>query len=57
MAGLAAGVAAQLVAGGDFDICDYCESLEGNKVRVTGRAGFGTNRAIVRLTNAAMRRG
>jgi hypothetical protein len=45
--------AAQLVTNGDFDICDYCESLEGNKVRVTGRAGFGTNRAIVRLINAA----
>ena len=44
---------AQVVPGGDFDICDYCESLEGNKVRVTGRAGFGTNRAIVRLINAA----
>lgn len=44
---------AQLVPNGDFDICDYCESLEGNKVRVTGRAGFGTNRAIVRLINAA----
>ena len=45
---------AQLVPNGDFDICDYCESLEGNKVRVTGRAGFGTNRAIVRLINAAV---
>jgi hypothetical protein len=44
---------AQLVTNGDFDICDFCESLEGNKVRVTGRAGFGTNRAIVRLINAA----
>jgi hypothetical protein len=47
-------VAAQVVPNGDFDICDYCESLEGNKVRVTGRAGFGTNRAIVRLINAAV---
>jgi hypothetical protein len=45
---------AQVVPGGDFDICDFCESLEGNKVRVTGRAGFGTNRAIVRLINAAV---
>lgn len=53
VAGWPAQATAQVVAGGDFDICDYCESLEGNKVRVTGRAGFGTNRAIVRLMNAA----
>ena len=44
---------AQLVAGGDFDICDFCGSLRGNRALIRGRAGFGTERAVFVLVNAA----
>ena len=44
---------AQTVAGGDFDICDYCGSLNGNRALIRGRAGFGTERAAFVLVNAA----
>jgi hypothetical protein len=44
---------AQAVAGGDFDICDYCGSLRGNKAFIRGRPGFGTDRAVFVLVNAA----
>ncbi|MGQ0713294.1 MAG: COG1470 family protein [Gemmatimonadaceae bacterium] len=44
---------AQTVAGGDFDICDFCGSLRGNRALVRGRAGFGTERAVFVLVNAA----
>lgn len=44
---------AQTVTGGDFDICDYCGTLEGNTARLRGRAGFGTNEGIFVLINAA----
>ena len=44
--------AAQTVTGGDFDICDYCGTLEGNTARLRGRAGFGTNDGIFVLNNA-----
>ena len=43
----------QVVSGGDFDICDYCGSLRGNRALVRGRAGFGTERAVFVLVNAA----
>ena len=45
-------IGAQVVAGGDFDICDYCGTLEGNTARIQGRAGFGTNDAIFVLVNS-----
>jgi hypothetical protein len=44
---------AQTVTGGDFDICDYCGSLRGNRALIRGRAGFGTERAVFVLVNAA----
>jgi hypothetical protein len=44
---------AQAVPGGDFDICDYCGSLRGNKAFIRGRPGFGTDRAVFVLVNAA----
>jgi hypothetical protein len=44
---------AQVVAGGDFDICDNCKSLVGNRAQLVGRAGFGTNRGSFDLINAA----
>jgi hypothetical protein len=44
---------AQTVVGGDFDICDYCGSLNGNRALVRGRAGFGTERAVFVMINAA----
>jgi hypothetical protein len=44
---------AQTVAGGDFDICGYCGSLRGNRALIRGRAGFGTERAVFVLVNAA----
>ena len=50
---LPAQLGAQAVAGGDFDICDYCGSLTGNTMRLRGRAGFGTNIGNFVLINAA----
>lgn len=44
---------AQVVTGGDFDICDNCKSATGNKVRLVGRAGFGTNQGVFELINAS----
>ena len=44
---------AQVVAGGDFDICDNCKSATGNRIHLVGRAGFGTNRGNFDLVNAA----
>ena len=44
---------AQQVAGGDFDICDYCGSLSANTMHLRGRAGFGTNLGQVVLINGA----
>jgi hypothetical protein len=44
---------AQVVAGGDFDICDFCGSLVGNTARLQGRPGFGTNNGLFVLVNAA----
>lgn len=49
----AAPVSAQVVSGGDFDICDYCGTLEGSTARLRGRVGFGTDRGIFVLVNAA----
>ena len=46
-------VAAQVVAGGDFDICDACGSAVGNRIQLVGRAGFGTNRGTFVLINGA----
>jgi hypothetical protein len=46
-------VRAQVVAGGDFDICDDCKSAVGNRIHLVGRAGFGTNRGSFDLVNAA----
>lgn len=48
------GASGQVVAGGDFDICDYCGNVSANTVRLVGRAGFGTNSATMHLTNAAI---
>ncbi|MFN2400331.1 MAG: hypothetical protein ABR543_17090 [Gemmatimonadaceae bacterium] len=45
--------AAQVVPGGDFDICDYCGTVVGNTIRLVGRQGFGTNRGVFVLMNAA----
>jgi len=45
--------AAQQVAGGDFDICDYCGSLVANTMHLVGRPGFGTNLGQFVLINAA----
>jgi hypothetical protein len=44
---------AQAVAGGDFDICDYCGSLSANTMHLRGRPGFGTNLGQFVLINAA----
>lgn len=44
---------AQAVAGGDFDICDYCGTLQGNRAVIRGRGGFGTERAVFVLVNAS----
>ena len=44
---------AQQVAGGDFDICDYCGSLVANTMHLRGRPGFGTNLGQFVLINAA----
>ena len=44
---------AQVVLGGDFDICDYCGTLRGNTAFVRGRVGFGTDRGRFVLINAA----
>ena len=46
-------VTAQQVAGGDFDICDYCGSLVANTMHLRGRPGFGTNLGQFVLINAA----
>lgn len=46
-------VTAQTVAGGDFDICDYCANLSANTLRLTGRAHFGTNQGSFVLINGA----
>lgn len=45
-------LAGQTVAGGEFDICDYCGSLVGNTARLQGRPGFGTNNGLFVLINA-----
>lgn len=45
--------AGQVVPNGDFDICDDCKSVVGNRVHLVGRAGFGTNRGTFDLVNAA----
>jgi hypothetical protein len=44
---------AQQVAGGDFDICDYCGTLSANTMHLRGRPGFGTNLGNFVLINAA----
>ena len=46
-------ISAQQVAGGDFDICDYCGTLSANTMRLRGRPGFGTNLGNFVLINAA----
>ena len=43
---------AQVITGGDFDICDYCGSLRSNTMFLRGRAGFGTNLQQFVLVNA-----
>jgi hypothetical protein len=43
----------QVVTGGDFDIDNAGGTLSGNRARLTGRAGFGTNRAAFVVINAA----
>ena len=45
---------AQVVAGGDFDICDFCGNVDANTIRLVGRSGFGTNGATMHLVNAAI---
>jgi hypothetical protein len=42
-----------VVAGGDFDICDFCGTLQGNTAFLSGRAGFGTTVGQFVLINAA----
>src|SRR3954466_10844106 len=44
---------AQQVAGGDFDICDFCGDLVANTMHLRGRPGFGTNLGVFVLVNAA----
>ena len=44
---------AQLVPGGDFDIDDNAGTVVGNRVRLTGRVGFGTNQGTFVLRNAS----
>ncbi|MGH7664848.1 MAG: hypothetical protein ACRENI_11205 [Gemmatimonadaceae bacterium] len=46
-------LSAQVVTGGDFDVCDYCGTLTGTTAKIRGRSGFGTERAIFVLINAA----
>lgn len=46
-------VRAQVVPGGDFDICDYCGNVNSNTLRLRGRAGQGTDRGSFVLVNAA----
>ena len=43
---------AQVVVGGDFDIDDNGGTVTGNRARLVGRAGFGTNRGTFVLVNA-----
>ena len=43
----------RIVDRGDFDICDYCGSLRGNRAFVTGRAGESTNEGSFVIINAA----
>src|SRR5690349_12970079 len=43
----------QVVTGGDFDIDDNGGTVTGNRARLVGRAGFGTNRGTFVLVNAA----
>jgi hypothetical protein len=50
---LASRGSAQVVSGGDFDICDFCGSLVGNTAKLQGRPGFGTNNGLFVLINAA----
>lgn len=54
--GLGSVAAAQVVTGGDFDICDNCGTLRGNTARLIARAGAGSppvNRGVFVLVNAA----
>lgn len=44
---------AQQVAGGDFDICDYCGNVVANTLHLTGRPGHGTDIGEFTLVNAA----
>lgn len=44
---------AQLVAGGDFDICDYCGDVVRNTLFLRGRSGFGTNVGTFVIINSA----
>jgi hypothetical protein len=44
---------AQLVTGGDFDICDFCGTLRGSTAFLVGRPGFGTDRGVFVLINSA----
>ncbi len=53
LAGGAGEVRAQVVQGGDFDICDYCGNLRSNTMFLRGREGFGTNAQSFVLINAA----
>lgn len=53
LAGLAGDARAQTVAGGDFDICDFCGNLRSNTMFLRGREGFGTNNQAFVLVNAA----
>lgn len=43
----------QSVAGGDFDVCDFCGTLTGNTARISARVGFGSQRGEFVLINAA----
>jgi hypothetical protein len=45
--------AQQVVVGGDFDIDDNAGTAIGNRIRLTGRSGFGTNQGTFILVNAA----
>src|SRR5687768_7310480 len=54
--GIASVASAQVVTGGDFDICDNCGTLSGNTARLIARAGAGSppvNRGVFHLVNAA----
>jgi hypothetical protein len=53
LAGMAGDARAQVVQGGDFDICDYCGNLRSNTMFLRGREGFGTNNQAFVLVNAA----